>query len=72
MLSDGELMDPRWPSPMCEDHWGHGAGRQQHNWNVLIKGCVSARDWLRNSTPSTSYVMSKFWTFIGTAGRKSW
>lgn len=72
ILPAGELMESHQSLPTCEAHWGYWAGRRQLNWNVLIKGCVLARDWLRNGAPSTLYVMSKFWTFIGTAGRKRW
>lgn len=68
ILPAGDLMEPRQSLPTCETCRDRWAGRKQHNWNALVKGCI----WLRNSAPGTSYVMSKFWTFIGTAGRKSW
>lgn len=63
-------MESHWSLPTCEARWCRWAGRRQGSWSTLFEGCVSARD--RKSTPSTSYLMSNFWTFIGTIGRKSW
>lgn len=65
-------MESCWSSPMCEYHWGFSSGREQHDRNTMMGGYVLAHDWLRNSAPSTSYVMTKFWTFIGVTLWSGW